>query len=251
MAVWKDLTDRAAQFLMSLQIPLIFINREEIDIYFHSAQNILIFIDSSVMEFFGFSLISLTRSELLHWEILSAKRIYSSSSWLRSNLLIWRKKWDRNPASPGSGHYKGWIHFFQKFTVVGCSLAVMSIIIFILCVTVTVTYEIVFTIPLFTYNHLPVAVARSAAAEVEGEVEEPSHHEGRHHHPRVGDHQAHILQHELATLILIHQGVFIINTLNRIMMSLNGNQSPPTCDKLKWMLNSTIETTAATACKAS
>ena len=140
MAVWKDLTDRPAQFLMSLQIPLIFINREEIDIYFHSAQNILIFIDSSVMEFFGFSLISLTRSELLHWGILSAKRFfYSSSSWLRSNLLIWRKKWDRNPASPGPGNYKWWIHFFQKITIVGCSLAVMSsIIVFILCVTVTV-----------------------------------------------------------------------------------------------------------------
>ena len=127
-----------------------------------------------------------------------------------------------------------------------------------------------FTIPLFTACHSPpVSVARPAAGEVEGEVEEAGHHEGRHHHPRVGDHQAHVLKHELPTLIkgaadvikgaalsiLIHHRIFIINTLNKIVMSVCFIGNPTnylfTCDKLKWMLNSTIETTEANACKAS
>ena len=62
----------------------------------------------------------------------------------------------------------------------------------------------------------PGPVARSAAAEVESEVEEAGHHEGRHHHPRVGDHQAHVLKLDLATRarLVIPHSVIVINTLN-------------------------------------
>ena len=102
------------------------------------------------------------------------------------------------------------------------SFAVIPVKVIIFCVTVTVPeterqFEMHCNVHMVSWHHSPpVPVSRSAAAEVESEVEEAGHHEGRHHHPRVGDHQAHVLKLDLATRarLVIQHSVIIINTLN-------------------------------------
>ena len=56
----------------------------------------------------------------------------------------------------------------------------------------------------------PVPVPRPPATEVEGQVEEARHHDGPHHHPRVGDDQAHVLQLDLAARAFLIQRILHI-----------------------------------------
>ena len=126
-------------------------------------------LECSVMEIiFWISLISLTLFILLHWVIPFERRIffYSSSSWRRSNLLMWRKKCDMKPAPPELGYciiLDTWCSI-HNFTFMCFSLAVIPVKVIIFCVTVAVpdterqfamfTWSVVLTHPPYPYPDL-------------------------------------------------------------------------------------------------